>query len=59
MALFDGFKPVEESALPKIVDSLLVVDANAFAERFESSITKNAKRVERGPQRQFARTLSI
>jgi hypothetical protein len=34
MALFDGFEPVEESALPKIVDTLLVADANAFAERF-------------------------
>jgi hypothetical protein len=35
MVLFDGFAPVNEEALPKMVDSLLVADANAFAERFE------------------------
>ncbi len=35
MALFDGFEPVSEDALPKVVDTLLVADANAFAERFE------------------------
>ena len=35
MSLFDGFDPVEETNLPKVVDSLLVADANAFGERFE------------------------
>jgi hypothetical protein len=35
MLLFDGFEHVGEDALPKVVDSLLVADANAFAERFE------------------------
>lgn len=35
MALFDRFEPVSEDAVPKVVDSLLVADANAFAERFE------------------------
>jgi hypothetical protein len=35
MVLFGGFEPVSEEALPKVVDSLLVADANAFAERFE------------------------
>jgi hypothetical protein len=35
IVLFDGFEPVKEAALPRIVDSLLVADKNAFAERFE------------------------
>jgi hypothetical protein len=35
MSLFDGFDPVEETNLPKVVDSLSVADANAFGERFE------------------------
>ena len=35
MALFDHFEPLSEDAVPKVVDTLLVADANAFAERFE------------------------
>jgi hypothetical protein len=35
LAVFDGFEPVAEQDLPKMVDSLLVADANAFKERFE------------------------
>jgi hypothetical protein len=35
LAVFDGFEPVAEHDLPKVVDSLLVADANAFKERFE------------------------
>jgi hypothetical protein len=35
MLLFDGFEPVSEDELPKVVDTLLVADATAFAERFE------------------------
>jgi hypothetical protein len=35
IALFDGFEPVREAALPKVVDALLIADANAFKERFE------------------------
>jgi hypothetical protein len=30
MALFDGFEPVSEATLPKVVDSLLLADVNAF-----------------------------
>jgi hypothetical protein len=35
LASFGGFEPVNEAGVPKIVDSLLVADANAFGERFE------------------------
>ncbi len=35
LAMFDGFERVEETALPKVVDTLLLADANAFGERFE------------------------
>ena len=35
LAVFDGFVAVAENDLPKVVDSLLVADANAFKERFE------------------------
>jgi hypothetical protein len=35
MAVFDGFEPVSEAALPKVVDSLLLADVNAFKLRFE------------------------
>jgi hypothetical protein len=35
LVLFDGFEPVAEGALPKVVDSLLLADMNAFKERFK------------------------
>jgi hypothetical protein len=34
LAIFDGFEPVSEEMSPKVVDTLLVADANAFADRF-------------------------
>jgi hypothetical protein len=30
MAVFDGFEPVSEAALPRVVTSLLLADVNAF-----------------------------
>jgi len=35
MVLFDGFEPVAEGDLPKVVDSLVVADMDAFRERFK------------------------
>jgi hypothetical protein len=37
MAAFDGFEPIEESALPKIIDTLHIADASTdeFKSRFE------------------------
>lgn len=35
LAMFDGFEPIAEQDLPKVVNTLLVADANAFGERFE------------------------
>ena len=35
MTLFDGFEPINEAELPKVVDSLLLADVNAFSGRFE------------------------
>jgi hypothetical protein len=35
LAVFDRFEPVAEADLPKVVDTLLIADANAFKERFE------------------------
>jgi hypothetical protein len=35
MALFDGFEPVGEGELPKVVDSLVLADMDAFKERFK------------------------
>lgn len=34
LAGFDGFAPVDEGHLPKVVDCLNMGDQNAFAERF-------------------------
>lgn len=37
LALFDGFEPVEESALPKLIDALHIADASTdeFKSRFQ------------------------
>lgn len=37
MAAFDGFEPVEESALPKVIDTLHIADSTTdeFKSRFE------------------------
>jgi hypothetical protein len=35
MALFDGFEPVGEGELPKVVDSLVLADMDAFKESFK------------------------
>jgi hypothetical protein len=35
MAAFDGFEPVEEAQVPKVIDSLHIGDANEINRRFE------------------------
>ena len=35
MVLFDGFEPVAEGEVPKVVDSLILADMSAFRERFK------------------------
>ena len=42
LAVFDGFEPVADSDVPKVVDTLLVADVNAFTERFEFKYNKRA-----------------
>ena len=43
LAVFDGFEPVSEAALPRVVDTLLLADFNAFGERFEFRHNKNTR----------------
>jgi hypothetical protein len=35
LSLFEGFDPVEEAELPKVIDTLHVADVNAFNSRFK------------------------
>jgi hypothetical protein len=48
MAVFDGFEPVAEADVPKVIDTLLVADVNAFNDAgFEFEHNKRQKRAAR------------
>lgn len=43
LAVFDQFEPVEETDLPKVVDTLLVADNNAFRGRFKFGPSRGSR----------------
>ncbi|MEZ0085187.1 hypothetical protein ABIF72_007685 [Bradyrhizobium japonicum] len=44
MAVFDGFEPVAETDVPKVIDTLLAADVNAFKDAgFEFAHNKREK----------------